>query len=195
MSPFTAFFIGLWCTGIVALSGATLITLYGMRIADRKASVVVDLLGDAMQNLPALIEALPPAVETALNDHRAPEYVENVEVRVDFSTQGRAGFLTPVLTITNKGNEVISMLAVRVAALGERGVPFQEWTEVVATPFAFCDDWRGPMLPHATRHVVLSAWRSPSPDALGNLTGAHEVSELRVWQPKEAPVRSASAQP
>lgn len=76
------------------------------------------------------------------------------------------------------------MLAVRVAALDARRTPVREWTEVVATPIAIDHEWRGPLMPGATRHVVLSSWRNFPADKADALLVAPEISEIRVWEPK-----------
>jgi hypothetical protein len=131
--------------------------------------------------LPELIEALPPAVGDLLNDRRAPEYTANLKVDVKLATDERDR-LRPVMTIRNDGDEVVSMLAVRVAALRGDAVPIREWTEVAATPIAIDHDWRGPLMPHTTRHVVLSGYCSLPGDAADYLTPAYEISEIRVWE-------------
>lgn len=184
MSPMTAMFIGLFGVGAVGIASGATIVLYGMRIIDSKANALVGFAEHTVAGLPELIESLPPSLADILSDRRAPEYASNVEMKLNFVPSERKGGLQPVMSITNKGNEVISMLAVRVAALDGRLVPIQEWTQVVATPIAVDDDWRGPLFPGATRHVVMSSWRTVKADQGSDLTGAVEISELRVWQPK-----------
>ncbi len=194
-SPLTALFCGLFFMGAVIVAGATTVVLYGMRIVDKKTNTVLGLVQDGVGNLPAIIQSLPPAVEQALGDQRAPEYAKNLEIRAELVPTSRSGGVAPVLTIKNAGGDVVSLLAVRVAALDARGIPQAEWTEVVATPLAFDDDWRGPILPHSTRHVVLSRWRAQSPEPPGGWTSVCEISDVRVWQPRERSVRSASVAP
>lgn len=186
MSPMTAFFIGLFGVGAVGIASGATIVLYGLRIIDQKATAIVGLAENTVTGLPELIASLPPALGDVLNDRRAPEYASNVDVELNFVTSERKGGLQPVMTITNKGSEVISMLAVRVAALNQQRVPVQEWTQVVATPIAIDDDWRGPLFPGSTRHVVLSSWRTVNAEQAQDLTGVAEVSELRVWRPKDS---------
>ncbi len=90
------------------------------------------------------------------------------------------------MTITNRGHEVVSTLAIRVAAVNGSNVPLHEWTEVVATPIAVVDEWRGPLMPGATRHVILSS-RGFSQIALQNVTAVTEFSEIRIWDPTSDP--------
>ena len=164
MSPLTAFFLGVFGVGAVAIASGAGLVAYGMSIIDTNASAIVGFTRSTVENLPDLIESLPPAIAELLNDRRAPDYAKNIAVDVNFvSVKSGSGGLRPVMTITNNGNEVVSMLAVRVAALNGRKLPIREWTEVVATPVAVCDDWRGPLMPGATRHVVISTWRTIPP--------------------------------
>ena len=196
MSPLTAMFIGLFGLGAVSITAGTLIVMNGMRIIDNKAVSVLSMVDKTVESLPELIENLQPTLSHVLSDRRAPEYAKNIEVKVDFAPTRNGGF-APALTIINKGDEVISLLAVRVAALDERRVPVREWTEVVATPLAFEEDWRGPLLPHATRHVVLSGRvHTEAGQTPASYVAAYEISDVRVWQANDnAPVRSASAAP
>lgn len=189
MSPLTALFLGIFGVGAVGIASGTAVVLYGMRIIDTRSS---DLLGFAdgtisttLDRLPDLIDALPKAVEDLLSDRRAPEYLANLDVDISFVADERSKFVRPVMTITNNGGEVVSLLAIRVAALNKSGLPIREWTEIVATPIA-CEDWRGPIFPHKTRYVVLgSGWQGiPLRDA-DEITGAVEVADIRVWQPNE----------
>ncbi len=185
MSPLTALFLGLFGVGGVGIAAGAAVVLYSLRILDNKASALIGFAGDTVESLPKLLDSLPPAIGDVLNDRRAPDYASNLDMGVRFVANEHTEGVRPVVTVTNKGNEVISMLAVRVAALDARKVPVREWTEVVATPFAADDDWRGPLMPGATRHVVLSSWRSYPADKIEALSAAPEISELRVWEPKE----------
>ena len=184
MSPLTALFLGIFGVGAVGIAAGATVILYSLHILDSKASALVGFAGHSVEALPALINALPPAIGDVLNDRRAPDYAANLEVSVRFVANEQNEGIRPVVSVTNKGKEVVSMLAVRVAALDARKVPIREWTEVVATPLAIDHDWRGPLMPGATRHVVLSSWRSFPVDKADALLAAPEISELRVWEPK-----------
>jgi len=82
---------------------------------------------------------------------------------------------------------------VRVAALDVDGVARREWTEVVATPLAIDDDWRGPLLPGSKRHVVLSSWRGVSAASATAIRGDVEISDVRVWRGSDGKLSVASA--
>ena len=193
MSPLTALFLGIWIVGGIGIASGTAITLHALSIIDGNVSTVVSLVEGTIDDLPALVESLPDAVGTALNDRREPEYADRIQVNLDFVADDRSGRLRPTLTIRNVGSEVVSLLAVRAAALEDGRVPVAEWTEVVATPLAIADEWRGPLMPGATRHVVVgSPWRSISPVDAENITGAVEISELRVWNGNQSASRAAA---
>ena len=189
MSPLTALFLGIFGVGAVGIASSAAIVLYGLRIIDTKSS---DLLGFAdgtitttLDRLPDLIDALPKAVEDLLSDRRAPEYLANLDVDVSFVADERSKLARPVMTITNNGGEVVSLLAIRVAALNKSGLPIREWTEIVATPVAF-EEWRGPIFPGKTRYVVIgSGWRGIPSQEADQITGVVEVADIRVWQPGE----------
>ncbi len=188
MSPLTAFFLGLFGVTGIGIASAAMVVLYGMTVVNSKGSEVLRFADTTvvqiLESLPQVMESLPTTLEDVLNDKRAPDYADQIDVTVNFVADERGKGLRPVLTIVNKGTEVVSMLAVRVAALNERGLPIREWTEVVATPIAICDEWRGTLLPGKTRHVVLpSCWRSIPAELAGAITGAAEISEIRIWQP------------
>ena len=192
MSPMTALFLGIFGVGGVGIAAGAAVVLYSLRILDSKAAALIGFAEHTVASLPDLIDALPPAIGDVLNDRRAPDYAPNLEVSVRFVANEPSEGLRPVVTMTNKGSEVVSMLAVRVAALDARKVPVREWTEVVATPIAADDNWRGPLMPGAIRHVVLSNWRHGPADKIDSLTAASEISELRVWEPKERTGSTAS---
>jgi len=180
MSPMTALFLGVFFVGAVAIGSAATVVLYGMRIVDTKTSALIHFAGDTIEGLPELVQSLPPAIGDLLHDRRAPDYAGKITVDTKFVVDEAAEVVRPVLTIRNTGDEVVSLLALRVAALDANGVPQRDWTEVVATPLAIDDDWRGPLMPGSTRYVVLGGSRSLSGKA-GTLTPVAEISDVRVW--------------
>ncbi len=194
MSPVTAFFLGIFgVIGILVVSG-TMLATYAMYIVDSKTDGVIGFAKTTIEGLPDLVDSLPPALGELLNDHRDPEYASNIKIDVQMITDERTNTVRPVLSITNDGDEVVSMLAVRVALLNSNGVPVGDWTQIVATPIAIKDEWRGPLFPHATRHVVCSRYGgSRSVSANVDVRPEAEISELRVWAPEEGPIRTASA--
>lgn len=194
MSPFTAFFLGLFGVAAVGIIAGTAITLSAVHTIDKQATGIVGFVANSIDGLPELIESLPPALGDILEDRRAPEYAAEIAIDVNLIVDDR-GRLRPVMTIENRGGEMITMLAVRVAALNADNMPVGEWTEVVATPIAIDHDWRGPILPGKVRHVVGSrAYRGASIDKLSELTVATEISDIRVWTGMDNHLKTASMQ-
>jgi hypothetical protein len=182
MSPLTAFFLGLFGVGAVAIGCVTAVALRGLSMVDSKTSSLINLVDGTVDGLPELLASLPPALGDVLNDRRAPEYAANVDVQLDFLPADDG--IRPVLTVSNKGTEVISMLAIRVAALSDRKLPLSDWTHVVATPVAIDDDWPGPLYPGNKRHLVLHRTRTVPATMADSLEGAVEIADVRVWVPK-----------
>jgi hypothetical protein len=192
MSPLTALFLGISAVLLTCIAAAAGVTLYGMRIVDCKADQVFGLADQTVEGIPDIIESvtegmpelfksLPPVFADAMHDRRAPEYAGHLAVTADLRPTGRQGRWSPVVTITNQGEELVSLLCIRVAALDANGSPRGEWTEVVATPLAIDHHWRGPLMPQATRHVVLRDWRGIDSEQAAGLRAVYEISELRVW--------------
>jgi len=184
MSPLTAFFLGLFGVGGLAIAAGTVVLLTAMTMVEGQLSTLVHFSGKTIESLPELLDSLPPVLADTFHDRRDPAYAARIDVKTEFLADEKEGSIRPVLTITNTGSEVVSLLGVRVAALKNGSVPIREWTEVVATPITPGDDeWRGPLMPGAKRHVVLRT--RALPPAIGNpesLIAATEISEIRVWQ-------------
>lgn len=200
MSPLTALFLGMAAIGVTGIAATSGVVLYGMRIADGQAGQVVTLvsrtIGDLPEiigDIPKIIESLPPIVADAFHDRRILEYAPNLKTKVGFVSSERSGRIRPVVTITNEGDEVLSMLTVRVVALNKDGLPIAEWTEVVATPIGIENEWRGPLSPGATRHVVLGGYHGGPSMSVDSITGELEITEIRAWIPPSERVAEPSA--
>jgi hypothetical protein len=186
MSPITAFFIGIFGVGAVGVASVTTVVLYGLSIVKNNAEVITSIAEETIKDLPDLIERAPALVD-AIGGRRVPGYAEKVDIELNFVLDKRSGSVRPVMSITNTGNEVVTMLAVRVAALGKENIPLHEWTEVVATPLSIDDHWRGPLYPGSTRYVRLSGrWRGLPADMVDKITGAVEISDIRLWEESSA---------
>ena len=185
LSPLTALFLGFFGAGAIAIACGSGIVLYGMSMIDGHASTLLGFATDTVEGLPGLLRALPPAVDDLLSQRRALGYAARIDVEARLVEGGRAGTVRPVLTVTNTGDEAVSLLAVRVAVLDEDGIPAGEWTEVVATPLAVDGPWRGPILPGSSRHVLLQgAWRGLS-KGRDSLTPVVEIADIFVWKPSD----------
>ncbi len=111
MSPLTALFIGIFGVGAVGIVSATLIVFAGMLIIGDKAGDLVRFadgtITTTLDRLPGLIESLPESLGDILNDGRAPEYSDNLDVQVAFAADEWSRGIRPVMTITNRGEEVV----------------------------------------------------------------------------------------
>ena len=195
MSALTAMVLGVAAVLTVAIASGSAVVAYTLHVAGGNASALVGFAENTVHSLPDLIDSLPAAVGDALHDRRDPAYASDLKMDVKFVANTAGDRYRPVLTVTNGGTEVVSMLAIHVAALDESGVPVGEWTEIVATPIALDDnDWRGPLLPGSPRHVIVGAWRGLGSASLSALEPVAEISDVRVWLGADAvPVRDRVA--
>lgn len=183
MSPITALVLGGCAMGITGIVAGASVLLYTLSIANNKATDVIGLVEHTFDGLPELLDSMPPIVSDALSDRRAPEYTSSVGVDVSFVPDSRGDYLRPSLTVKNNGEETLTFLAVRVAAIDDRGRAVEDWTEVVATPVAIDDDWRGPLMPGNTRYITLHGSRRLGLDRAQDLRGVVEITDVRVWDP------------
>lgn len=188
MSALTALVLGVAGVMAVGIASGSAVVAYTLHVAGGNANAILGFAENTVKGLPELIESLPPALGDILNDHRAPSYTSHIDVDVKFVANAAGDRYRPVLTVTNAGSEVVSMLAVRVAALSEEGVPVGEWTELVATPIALDDnDWRGPLMPGTPRHILVGGWRGLYDSPVSSLAPVVEISDVRVWTGERLP--------
>ena len=76
-------------TGSVTIASVTAIVLYGMRIADSKATAVLTWLEDPVEGLPKLLESVPELADK-LQYGLVPEYADQIEVKIGFVTSDDA---------------------------------------------------------------------------------------------------------
>ena len=165
----------------VIVSGATVL-MFGMRIVDEKSDDVVELLENIVREVPQLRESLPPVLVDCINDRRMPEYVRDLNISLEMvpMTDG-TGRVRPTIEVTNKGNEMVSLLTLRVVAARDGDV-IHEWNEWVATPIATEGGWRGPLMPEGVRKIATIPL--PPTDLLEDdaVEASLEVTDVRVWQ-------------
>ena len=177
ISAFGALVFGVTAVAITVIASGAAIVFYGMSIVDRKTDSVTETLKSVLEELPAIRAALPPVLADAVNDERRPDYARQLKIDVGLNPKtDRIGRPYPVISIENTGDQLVSMLALRVVAVDSRRNPLREWTEYLATPLAIEDEWRGPLLPGSTRRAILSR---PCPKDTAAVEC--EVTELRVW--------------
>lgn len=160
---------------------ASAIGLYGLRIFDHKADSLSGFVQETLRSLPAVREALPPALADAIDDVRKPAYRENLDVEVRLAGRDQRGCERAVVEVTNKGDEVVSLLTMRVVGSDGGGDPVQEWQVWAATPIQIDDDWRGPILPGETRRFPIHSYGQEQIERV-----SHEITEIRVWRGENA---------
>lgn len=189
MSPFTALFLSIGGIVITAIIATCLLAMYGIRTADHNIATGLRAVDQLTGRIPEIvaevrptIDAIAPRLAEQLNFERRPDYAGKIAATATFVASEWTDRMRPSLMITNTGDETVSLLAVRVAALDAAGNAIADWTQVVATPIAVDGDWRGPLLPGSTRHVVVSdGYRLPA-TALRDVQALVEIADVQVWQ-------------
>jgi hypothetical protein len=162
----------------VAIVSVVGLGLYGMNMVDRKFDHVLAAGTGIFRSLPEIRESLPAVLSDALDDRRAPEYRDQMDVRVQVVPGGDGvGVSTLVLEAVNSGPNVVTLLAVRVNLEDGEGRLLRSDTVYIATPFAIEDEWAGPILSGSTRRHAIRV-RSWTPGATANI----EVCDIRVWE-------------
>jgi hypothetical protein len=185
---FSAVIITLMVTGTVVL-------LYTVHLASDKSERVITLAQSAIRGLPELAHSLPPALADMLDDHRRPDYCKELTISAKATSQPDShGRVRTTIEVVNNGQEVVSLLSLRILILDEQNQLLCESQEWAATPFAADNGWRGPIMPGSRRHFVCyrGAWTS---HPAGDLNTEVEITELRVWNnPKDGtPVHQTTA--
>ncbi len=172
---------GLLITGVVCASG---LAAYGLYIVDNRVGNAFDIGSTIVQSLPDWSERLPNVIADALNDRRAAEYRESLNVAVKFSPrESKRGERLAILEVENRGTETVTLLAMNLLLIDAEGNPIGESRAYAATPFSIDEgQWRGPILPGSTRRTICRIWADR--DATDVTV---EISELRVANSEPAP--------
>jgi len=174
--------LGLSSLCITLVICCTVLILYGIHFAGEKTDRVISLAETAVQGLPALRASLPPAVADMLNDQRRPDYSQNLAITAQLTGQPGADGITRIgIEIVNNGDEVVSLLALRVIVVDEHGQLLSERQTWAATPLAVEHDWRGPIMPGSRRYFVCRGSHLHGISPLDNLRTEVEINELRIW--------------
>lgn len=171
---------GLFGTIMTVVVCGTALGLYGMHMVDKHFGRLAQQVIDAW---PQWQQALPPVLADALNDHRAPEYRESLNITTRYVPDRRdtdRGAL--LLDIHNQGAETVSLLTLRLVVEDESEERFYELSTAAATPLSFGDQ-RGPLQPGSDREIVQRLWH-----VAGVPKVKVEINELRIWNgPAERP--------
>jgi len=173
--------IGLSAVIITLTISCTVVVLYGIHLASEKSERVITLAESAVRGLPEFQKALPPVLSDMLDDSRRPDYCSQLGITAKITSRpGTHGRAQTAIEVVNNGNEVISLLSLRVIVLDEHEHIISSSQEWAATPLAADGDWRGPIMPGSRRYFV-------SNRGLYNIRPMDEVrpeveiTELRLW--------------
>lgn len=181
---------------IAVIVSVTGITIYGMRIVNVKTRDLGGLMKEAVQVLPELRRALPPALADAVDDERRPEYRDELKFAVRLGKDRGGDYDLAIVEIENCGDRVVTLLSMRIIGLDKNGEPVVERNTWAATPLQADHDWRGPLLPKETRRFTVPCRTNRRVAEI-----AHEVTDIRVWrtgspaQPAEADAPAVIAAP
>lgn len=184
---FSTVAIGISAIIVTLLISGTVVVIYGMHFAGSQSEKFISLAGGVVDNVPEFIESLPPIISDALDDRRAPGYVGkvDVDVRLVEIVDDYRPVLRTRVEVANAGDEMITLLALRITVLDERDRVVAELTEYAATPFTAEDGWRGPMMPGSRRRIVSRRHGWYDRVGIGELRAEVELTDLRVWNGDE----------
>lgn len=165
----------------------TAVLLYTVHLAGEKSERLVTLVEGAVRGLPEFEKALPPALSDILNDRRQPDYASQLAISAKVTPRpGRHSFARTAVEITNNGQEVVSLLSLRVTLLDDSGQLRCESQTWAATPLATDGELRGPIMPGSRRYFLTQAMCDS--DSVESLHAEVEITELRIWNgPTKAP--------
>ncbi len=167
---------------IVVVISCTVLVIYGVHFVGDKSEELVTTIGSALGGLDEFQESLPPIMADVLNDHREPGYREQIEIAVRMSERGgNSAARRMTVEVTNKGDEVVSLLSFRIVVIDERGEVVAESDEWAATPFATDGGFRGPLMSGSTRRFVAWGRNVYGVAASDELKAEVEITDLRIW--------------
>lgn len=174
--------LGISTVLIIAIVSGMGFAAYGIHVFDKKTSDLPTLIKETVSILPELRASLPPALADALDDVRRPDYRNSLKITVKQSAKSdRWGGRKVGVVVENQGDEMVSLLSMRVVGSDEDGTPVTEKNICAATPLQIDNDWRGPLMPKETRRLVVYCH-----DAQGATEYTSEITEVRVWQRDKA---------
>ncbi|UCG58002.1 MAG: hypothetical protein JSU70_00570 [Phycisphaerales bacterium] len=178
--------MGFTALGMTLMISCTVVVIYGMHFVGDQSDKLVSSIGSAIRGLPELRASLPPIVADVLDDRRQPDYRSQVEITAKMSPfEDHGGRLRTVVEVVNNGDDVVSLLSLRITVLDAHGEVLSESNEWAATPIAADHDWRGPLMPGSRRHFASSARRMFRGYSQSDLRTEVEVTDIRVWKGKD----------
>jgi len=159
---------------VICVSAGT--AIFALSVIDRKADSLTQLVGTAFESLPEIRAALPPALQDAMNDHRAPAYQAQLDINARLVHESGQRWQRGVVEVTNRGDEVVTLLTLRVVGVDDAGEPVTEISVCGASPIQIEDEWRGPLLPGSTRKIPVDIWSRHQAQDM-----QIELTDIRVW--------------
>ncbi len=177
--------IGLSSIIIAVLLGGTAVSIYALRIVDKKSDLLVGTADHLIEALPEIQKNLPPLIGDVFNDERRIDYLDNLEIKTHLvradHRRGRSGVRAQI-EVKNTGEEMVTLMSLHLMALDEKGNLIGEWNEWVATPIAIENELRGPLLPTSKR-TIHSGWiHTDQRIVLTNIDIQAEVTDVRIWK-------------
>lgn len=180
---FSAFLI------VIVISCTTLI-IYGMHFIGDKSEKIVSTVGAAIGGLDEFQQALPPIIADVLNDQRRPDYRDNLEVSARVSqipghNNHNHNQIRVAIQAKNNGDEVVSMLTIRVILLDENNEVISETDKWIATPITADGGLPGPIMPGSNRRYTAHTYCNHGDRPLDSFKTEVEITDIRVWNPPE----------
>jgi hypothetical protein len=170
--------LGISAVLVTAIVSGVGLGAYALRIVEKKSDSLVGLVEQTVRSLPEIRASLPPALADTLDDVRQPEYREALHITVkEGAKSDRHGGRRIGIVVENTGDKMISLLSMRLVGSDADGAPVLEKNIWAASPIQIDNDWRGPLMPHETRRLVVYCH-----DADRAASYSSEVTEVRVWQ-------------
>ena len=191
----SSFFSGLFGFLIAVVVCASGLGFYALHVVDSKVDGLFAITSDVISGLPEWQQNLPGLLAETLDDRRAPDYREQIDITVKTapSPEHPSGEVT-VVSVANNGSESITVLALYVTLEVANGVPVSERRVYAATPITIDeDDWRGPLLPAESRRFVVPHYERRRGDYPVGLQPTVGVAEIRLWNGPRAKQPAASA--
>lgn len=177
----SALAMGISAIAITLVISCTVLIIYGMNFAGTQSEKIVSLAENAVRGLPELQKSLPPVLGDLLNDRRQPDYQAQLDISAKtILLPDKNGMVRTTVEVVNNGNEVVSLLSLRVVVLTANNEILTESNEWGATPIAADHDWRGPLMPGSRRYFTSSHSRLPV-FSLSDLKTEVEVTDIRIW--------------
>lgn len=171
---------------IVVVISCTTLIIYGMHFIGDRSEQIVQTVGAAIGGLDEFQKALPPIIADILNDQRRPDYRDQIELSARISpTSAHNNHYRIAVEAKNKGEEVVSMLTIRVILLDENDEVISETNEWIATPITTNGGLPGPIMPGSNRRYTAHTYCNHRDISLDSLKTEIEITDIRVWNAPE----------